>query len=197
MVPSLLASVILYVIWLLLSGHYDWLLLAFGVISVAGTLYCVSRMRRAQEAQSTAHGHPQGDADPTAPDSTDQHLSNNPIKYHTPFLRGLTYCGWLAKEILMSNIDVARRVWQRDMSIDPVTLVVPDHELDDIGKVIYANSITLTPGTVSLFLREDGIHVHALTQQGANALAEGEMLRRVQNLRVVDASVFRPGKRQS
>lgn len=165
--------VFLYVVWLALSGHYDVLLLTFGLVSVAGTAWCVARMRAASWHESNPSPEP------------------NAITYRLPVVESLRYCGWLAKEILVSNIDVARRVWQTQMPIDPVMIVVEDDELDDVGKVIYANSITLTPGTVSLFLRDDGIHVHALTQSGAEALASGEMLRRVQRLRVVNASVWR------
>jgi len=45
--------------------------------------------------------------------------------------------------------------------------------------VIYANSITLTPGTVTLDLEEGHVTVHALTREGAQALASGEMDGRV------------------
>jgi multicomponent Na+:H+ antiporter subunit E len=51
-----------------------------------------------------------------------------------------------------------------------------------VGKVIYANSITLTPGTVSTAVSDSGIEVHALTREGAAALMEGEMDRRVTDL---------------
>lgn len=92
------------------------------------------------------------------------------------------YAIWLTKEIILSNIDVARQVWSPNRTIEPSVLILPEEDLDDVQKVIYANSITLTPGTVSLFVRDDGIHVHALTQQAANALKDGEMKRRVKQL---------------
>jgi len=56
---------------------------------------------------------------------------------------------------------------------------VPADQRTDLGKVIYANSITLTPGTVSADVGKDFIQVHALTEEGAAAVRGGEMGRRV------------------
>ena len=47
---------------------------------------------------------------------------------------------------------------------------------------VYANSITLTPGTVTTALSGDSLEVHALTREATNALLEGEMNRRVTRL---------------
>ena len=61
----------------------------------------------------------------------------------------------------------------------PTVVRVKAGQRSDLGRVIFANSITLTPGTVSLWLGEDTIEVHALTEAGAEALSGGEMNRRV------------------
>lgn len=172
MIRTLAIFLTLSSIWLLLSGHFDTLLLGFGLVSVVGTMWCARRMRQ----------------------SILTDVQPQPITYRSQIIESLRYCLWLGKEIIVSNIAVARCVWMRNMPIDPVSLVVSDDDLDDIGKVIYANSITLTPGTVSLFLRDDGIHVHALTQDGAQQLAQGEMLERVKRLRVVQS--WQPSEQQ-
>ena len=49
----------------------------------------------------------------------------------------------------------------------------------DLGRVLYANSITITPGTVSIMVYDDRIMVHAISKEGADSLNQGEMDRRV------------------
>lgn len=89
------------------------------------------------------------------------------------------YYLWLIREVIMSNIAVSRCVWSTSASISPTVITVTAHQKTDLGKVIYANSITLTPGTVSMDLQGDQITVHALTRKAAEDLLEGEMDRRV------------------
>jgi multicomponent Na+:H+ antiporter subunit E len=89
------------------------------------------------------------------------------------------YLVWLAKEVILANIAVARCVWQGSESINPRVLRVTAHQNTDLGRVIYANSITLTPGTVSIDLEGKEIVVHALNDASADDLLTGEMDRRV------------------
>ena len=69
-----------------------------------------------------------------------------------------------------------------DMPIAPRVFRVKTSQRTELGQVIYANSITLTPGTVSINLFDDEIEVHALTVAGAAGLEEGTMDRRVTEL---------------
>jgi multicomponent Na+:H+ antiporter subunit E len=82
---------------------------------------------------------------------------------------------FLMREIALANIDVARRILSPGPPISPRLVRVPAKQRSTLGKVIYANSITLTPGTVSLRLDDDSILVHALTREGAEDLASGRM----------------------
>ena len=91
----------------------------------------------------------------------------------------LTYAAWLAREVVLSALDVARRVLDPKLPIDPTVVHLPLDQTTDVGRTIYANSITLTPGTVSIDLGDDQVTVHALTRAGAEALEAGEMNRRV------------------
>jgi multicomponent Na+:H+ antiporter subunit E len=61
-------------------------------------------------------------------------------------------------------------------------VIVPAPQESELMRVIYANSITLTPGTLAMRVRGNGILVHALSEDGARTLGEGEMERRVTNL---------------
>ena len=142
---------VLFGLWLLLSGHFEPLLLGFGIAS------CLLVVAIAHRMDVVDHeGHP-------------IHIGH----------RALLYWPWLLLEIAKSNVEVARLILHPRMPISPVLVQVPAGQKTDLGQVIYANSITLTPGTVSVELEEGKILVHALTAAGATALEAGEMERRV------------------
>ncbi len=93
--------------------------------------------------------------------------------------RAIGYWGWLCVEIIKANIDVIKQVLSPQMSISPTMVRVRASQRSDLGQVIYANSITLTPGTISVDVANDEILVHALSESGAKDLIGGEMDRRV------------------
>ncbi|MGB0695115.1 MAG: Na+/H+ antiporter subunit E [Rhodospirillaceae bacterium] len=150
---ALRLGIVLAALWLLLSGYFDKpLILAFGVISVALTVYVTHRMKIL-------------DADTL------------PLWYAA---RAYMYWPWLGVQIVKSNIRVAQIILTRgEMPYSPTLAVVPSSQKTALGAVIFANSITLTPGTVSIDVGGDGILVHALEQAGIDDLREGEMNRRV------------------
>lgn len=140
------------VVWLLLSGYFsNPLLLTFGALSCTLVVYLTRRM----------------------------HLFDSDNPSLGLFFRFLLYLPWLIKEIALSNIDVVRRILSPGLPISPTVVRVKVGQRGDLARVIFANSITLTPGTVSLWLGEDYVEVHALTEAGAEALSGGEMNRRV------------------
>lgn len=145
-------AAVLLVFWLAMSGIYTAFLITAGVIfSVAITLFCAKRLGVVDR-----EGHP-------------IHLS----------LNALIYWPWLVWQILLSALTVSRIILTPSLPISPVLLRVKMSQKSDVGKVTYANSITLTPGTVSADIEGDEILVHALTQTGATELSAGEMDRRV------------------
>ena len=144
----------LFAIWLLLSGHYTPLLLVLGVLS---TLLVVLLATRA--------------------DLIDRETQPVLLKPSVLF-----YWFWLGREIIRSNIDVARRILSPRMPISPNVFTVRAFQKTELGRVTYANSITLVPGTVAMDVDEDVITVHALTQAAADELKQGEMNRRVCNI---------------
>ena len=141
-------GVLLFVFWFLLSGHTEPLLLGLGIASVMLTLFLMHRM------------------DVIDHESYPFHISAK--------LPGFIL--YILREIVKANIDVIKRImmWKRK-SISPQLVQLPLPQKTDLGRVIYANSITLTPGTVSVELSEDEITVHALTREAAEELASGEM----------------------
>ncbi len=146
---SLLASLI--GLWLLLSGHYVPLIIGLGVGSCIFVVMIALRMDVADR-----EGHP-------------VHLT----------WRCLLYWPWLAWEIVKANVAVARIIVDPRLPISPRVFKVKAGQADDLGYVIYANSITLTPGTVSIDVRGATIEVHALTGEFAEGVETGEMDRRV------------------
>jgi multicomponent Na+:H+ antiporter subunit E len=89
---------------------------------------------------------------------------------------------YLLKEIAAANIDVAKRILRwRGASISPQTIELPQLQESDLGAVIYANSITLTPGTVTIKLSNDTLTVHALSEEAAGQLAKGAMSAEISN----------------
>ena len=137
-------SVALVVLWILLSSHFEPLLLGLGAASVLLTLYIALRM------------------DVIDHESHPFHLTTRLLKFWI-----LLY--W---EIIKANVDVVFRVLGF-RPISPTLINLPVPHKTDLGRVIYANSITLTPGTVSIEVRQDCIIVHALSEEGARELENG------------------------
>ncbi len=149
---SISLAIVLAVLWLLLSGYFDEpVLLAMGAVSV---LFVVLISRRMDVIDQ--EGHP-------------VHLS----------LRVLLYWPWLIKEIIISSIDVSRVILQRKMPVHPSLFTVRARQKSTVGKVIFANSITLTPGTVTIAVDDEILTIHALTTAAASGWEESEMNRRV------------------
>jgi multicomponent Na+:H+ antiporter subunit E len=97
-------------------------------------------------------------------------------------LGSVTYFIWLLKEIIMSSIAVVKISCRKNLSINPVFDNMGSMIKNNVGDVIYANSITLTPGTVTLSVDNKTFYVHALDKQFMNDLAQGEMESRVKKI---------------
>lgn len=92
------------------------------------------------------------------------------------------YLPWLFREILSSNIAVGRLVWSQELHITP-SVREHKHKLHSgFGLASFANSITLTPGTVSIEADDQRVVVHAVDGSFQADLESGEMLRRATKL---------------
>jgi|TARA_B100000929_G_scaffold113635_1_gene90084 multicomponent Na+:H+ antiporter subunit E len=151
---TVLMGLVFFGIWLLWSGHYSFdhtLVFVLGAVSCAAVVFIIKRARI-----DDAEGHP-------------IHL----------FGRALVYWPWLIWAIVKANIDVTLRILKPGLPISPTLVKVRPSQKTDLGRVIYANSITLTPGTVSVEMDEDTIVVHAISREGTEELKDGDMDRRV------------------
>ena len=143
--------VVLFAVWLLLSGHWTPLLIGFGMGSCTLTVYIAMRMDVADH-------------------------EGVPIDW---VFRFLLYLPWLLKEILVANLNVARVILSPSLPISPIMVVFRSTQRTDLGRVLYANSITLTPGTITTGVEGDQLEIHALTWQDVDGREEDEMDRRV------------------
>lgn len=148
-------TVVLFVFWLLLSGFFTPFLVGVGIASAVAVVAFAHRMDVIDR-----EGHP-------------LHLAPGAM---------LSYWPWLLKEIVKSAWDVSRIIVDPRLPISPTLLSVKSTQKTDLGRMVFGNSITLTPGTISVRVGRGEILVHALTAQAAESLAEGEMDRRVTRL---------------
>jgi multicomponent Na+:H+ antiporter subunit E len=93
--------------------------------------------------------------------------------------RLLAYLPWLLKEIWVANIQVVKLVLDPALPIDPVIVRVRTRFSSDFARTTLANSITLTPGTITLDVDGDDFLVHAITAGGGADIVAGGMARRV------------------
>jgi len=96
----------------------------------------------------------------------------------------LRYFPWIYYEVVLANLQVAYYVWNPKSVISPRLIKVPYKTQSDLVTVIFANSITMTPGTVTVSVDDEKkeILVHALTEKFANELLSGKMQERIQKL---------------
>lgn len=164
MLRSLSLFTLLLVFWLLLSGQYHvWdaahrkdaiFFTSCGIASCAFVTWLASRRMKIVDEE----GHP-------------VHL----------VWRGISYALWLAWQVVLSNWDIFKRVWRPGLDIDPVVVQVPYTTRTDFGTALYANSITLTPGTVTIQIDPEKreMTIHCITKAGGDDLLGGGMLARV------------------
>ena len=145
-------TAVLTLVWLLWSGHYGALTLSLGAGSIAFVVALSNRMRVVD-----AEGAP---------------LSMHPVGL-------ILYIPWLFSEIVKANLDVARRVLAPGRpDISPRIIRVKAQQATDLGRVVFATSITLTPGTISIDVADGFILVHALHADSAEGVLEGTMNRK-------------------
>lgn len=138
-------------LWLVLSGHYEPLMLGFGVGTTLLVTWFAHRMRIVDREGVPVHQFP----------------------------GVLLYTAWLVKEIFVANLQVARIVLSPRLPISPTLIHFNASQRTDLGRVIYANSITLTPGTITTEVSGDDFRIHALAWLFVDGHEEDEMDERV------------------
>ena len=149
---SFILSIVLFASWLLWSGHFDKpFIILLGALSCLLCLWISRRMGIVDEEGA-------------------------PVEFG---LRPFFYAPWLAKEIVVSNLEVTKILLAPKLELQRNLIEVHANQHTELGRVILSNSITLTPGTVAVNLQGDRILVHALSFEGAEEDLSGDMDRRV------------------
>jgi multicomponent Na+:H+ antiporter subunit E len=151
--------VLLFSFWLLLSTFLDWFHLFFGLLSTALiTLFTYDMV------------------------FVNEDRGNNIKK----LFRFTFYLPWILYQIILANVDVAKRVLDPKMPIDPGMITFESVLKTDLSKTTLANSITLTPGTVTIDIDDDTFLIHAIAKEPADDLLEGTMERKVAHVFMED-----------
>ena len=140
--------------WLMLSGHYTTLLNSLGVVATVLVVFLARRMNLADRES---------------------------VPLHITF-SALAYVPWLAWEVLKSNWAVARVILGPKVHIQPELAVYHGTQKTDLGRFVFANSVTLTPGTITVMVTGMEYRIHALTAAAMDGTEEGVMDRRVTTL---------------
>jgi len=148
-------AIILFIFWALLSGHFDLFHLSIGAVCSLTVAYLFHDLL-----------------------FVNVRVGN----IHTMAWRFLKYIPWLLGQILIANMHVAALVLRPKMPINPRIMRFKTKLETDISKVTLANSITLTPGTITIDIRDGEFYVHALSQMVADDLYGGEMEDRVAHI---------------
>ena len=151
-------AVMMFGFWLLLSGTLQTKFLVYGVLTSAVSAWVSYPLLLVPNAEDTKKYFVFG---------------FNPVKL-------AAYALWLMWQLVLANVDVIRATVRPEIEIDPCVVKFRYRADNPMAKVVLANSITLTPGTVTMNVEEDGLYeVHALTVGAAEGLRAGDMQRKV------------------
>ncbi len=148
---SIVLAAALLAFWLILSGHYTSFLLAMGVLSVILVVLAANRMHIIDD-------------------------EGEPVEL---LAAAPSYWLWLYIEIAKSAWSVTKLVLDPRLPISPTFTKIRASQKTAAGKATYANSITLTPGTITTGVEGDVFTVHAIVKEGADDLEAGGMDKRV------------------
>ena len=96
-----------------------------------------------------------------------------------PLLRYLWYLPWLLSRVLLANLHVARIILQPALPLDPKLFTHRTSLQDEAAVVLLGNSITLTPGTITVEASQRELLVHTLDGASADDLASGRLEERI------------------
>lgn len=155
MLNKIVLFIILLGIWLVLSGMFTPFLIGLGVFSCLASVVIYSLLNKKSENSAK-------------------------ISAISVIFGLFTYSFWLVKEIILASWDVTIKMWQLEPDISPKMDWVNTSLKNDVSMTILGTSITLTPGTVTVDVTEDGSFlVHALNEKGIDDLRAGAMIERV------------------
>jgi len=149
---TVIQAVLLMLFWLIMSGHYDLMHVSFGVFSVVLAVLIHYPLRR--------HLYTLGEQ------SAALRLRLARLFYYIP---------WLLWQIVIASLQVAYAVLHPKCPIDPALLRFRTRLGNTSSKVILGNSITLTPGTITLDVGKEDFLVHSLMDISSSGIVDGTL----------------------
>jgi len=168
---------VLFFFWILLSGKFDLKFLTYGVLTAVISAWICVPLLLLPNAKGT----------------------KKYFIFDVPLAKYAVYWLWLLNEVVKANIDVVKATVKSEMVINPRVIRFRIKMDNPMAHATLANSITLTPGTVTLNVTEDGLYeIHALTDGAAEGLLEGGMQKRIADLfgEPFDYAVVEEGEEQ-
>ncbi|OGW17805.1 MAG: hypothetical protein A2X56_11915 [Nitrospirae bacterium GWC2_57_13] len=145
----------LFTLWMVWSGIFDAFHLSLGIISSALVTFMTHDLIFRREIHPYAFQE---------------------------IIRFLKYIPWLLYQIVLSNLHVAQLALNPKMPIDPQLVKFKSTLKKDVSHVVFGNSITLTPGTITADIRDGEYYVHALSKKTAEDLLNSDMEQRIAHI---------------
>lgn len=162
-IAALFEFIFLFIFWLILSGRYELKYIIIGMFAVGLVTAMTSDLLYSDK----------------------NNTSNRRVNLYfviSCLWRWFAYIPWLVKEIALASVHVASLVLDPKMPINPTLVKFKTQMKQEISLVTLANSITLTPGTITVDLNQNTYLVHALDSDSANSLESGAMQNRVAHI---------------
>lgn len=154
-------AIYLYIFWLLISGSLELKFLIMGAVACLAVAWVCTPLFMIDNISHT----------------------KKYFMLNIPIIHLIGYAFWLLKELIMANIDVIKATWKKELPIEPELLHFHVAIDNPIALAMLANSITLTPGTITLNVSKDNIfEIHALTPGAADGIKSGAMANKVGKL---------------
>jgi multicomponent Na+:H+ antiporter subunit E len=140
-----ITGIILAIIWFILLGPSSIFMTCFGIISIMMSLFISIKMKYVSQKD----------------------------EINAKSILGIAkYCLWIIREVYIAGLDVTKRVWSATGSSKSGFCELDLLPTSDSGLVIFANSITLTPGTITVAINQFNAVVHTLDTSLRDGLVE-------------------------
>ena len=161
MVHMTCLALVLFAFWMVLSGRTETKFVVYGILTAVVTTWVTYPLL----------------LDPNKDGSKKYYVFGFSIP------KMIMYFFWLMWQLVLANIDVLLATTGQELNIDPKVVRFRFKADNPMASVILANSITLTPGTVTMNVTDDGVYeIHALTVGAAAGVLDGGMQKKVADL---------------
>ena len=158
LVHKLSMFVVLFGFWMVLSGRTETKFIVYGLLTAAITTWVTYPLLLVPNKEG----------------------SKKYFVFGVSIPKFIMYFFWLMWQLVLANIDVLLATTAQELDIDPKVVRFYFRADNPMASVVLANSITLTPGTVTINVTDDGLYeIHALTRGAAAGVLDGSMQKKV------------------